>query len=186
MPTDLDCPLCKTNKLRIKMGKNGHFLACNGYPECTYSRDYVRNEKGQIQAVEPLQEEITDKSCSTCGKPMVIKRGKYGEFLACSGYPECKHTQSLNAGVNGKETGVQCPENGCSGVIVEKKSKRGKIFYGCNRFPECKFATWNRPVDRKCPNCGAAFLVEKTTKKEGTFLTCLHRECGFKEHPEDA
>jgi DNA topoisomerase-1 len=184
IPTDLECPQCKQNRLHIKMGKNGHFLACHGYPECTYSRDYVRTEKGEIEAIEPIREELTDQTCDDCGKPMVIKHGKYGEFLACTGYPECKKTQSLNAG-NGKEIGVACPEDGCEGHIVEKSSKRGKVFYGCNRFPDCKFATWNRPVDKPCPSCGARFLVEKTTKKEGTFLTCMNKECGYKELGRD-
>ncbi len=179
--TELTCPQCKENRLHIKVGKNGHFLACNGYPECTYSRDYVRDEKGKIQPVEPNYDAATDKVCPKCEKPMVIKRGRYGEFLACSGFPECNHTESLNGGGNGKSIGVSCPENGCNGEIVEKKSRRGKIFYGCNRYPDCKFATWDKPVAKACPVCGAAFLVEKTTKRDGTFLMCLDKECGYKE-----
>jgi DNA topoisomerase-1 len=135
MPTDLTCPLCKKNPLRIKMGKNGHFLACSGYPECTYSSDYERDEKGVIAPVAPVQSEATDKVCDRCGKPMVVKRGRYGDFLACTGYPECKHTQSLNGGPNAKPTGVACPEKGCDGEVVEKSSKRGKIFLGATVTP---------------------------------------------------
>ena len=180
MPTELDCPEC-SKPLRIKVGKNGHFLACSGYPECTYSSDYTRDEKGNVQPVKPPEEEATDKNCDKCGMPMVVKRGRYGDFLACSGYPECKNTQSLNSNGSGKAIGVSCPQQDCSGEIVERSSKRGKLFFGCNRFPECTFATWDKPIARQCPDCGADFLVEKTTKKEGTFITCLTEGCGFKE-----
>jgi len=180
MPTDLNCPQCN-NPLRIKVGKNGHFIACSGYPECTYSNDYSRDEKGNIQPVEYSKEEVTDKVCEKCGKSMVIKRGRYGSFLACSGYPECKNTQSLNSNGSGKKIGIPCPQKDCTGDIVERTSKRGKIFYGCNRFPECTFATWDKPLNRKCPVCDAEFLVEKTTKKQGVFVTCLTDGCGFKE-----
>jgi len=180
IPTDLKCPQCD-KPVRIKVGKNGHFLACTGYPDCTYSNDYIRDEKGIIQPDEPSEEEATDKVCDKCGKPMVIKKGRYGGFLACSGYPECKNTQSLNSNGNGKKIGVGCPEKDCTGDIVERTSKRGKNFYGCSRFPECTFATWDKPLDRECPVCGANFLVEKTTKKQGTFVTCQKQGCGFKE-----
>ncbi len=181
MPTDLTCPLCKKNPLRIKMGKNGHFLACSGYPECTYSSDYERDEKGVIAPVAPVQSEATDQVCELCGKPMVIKRGRYGDFIACTGYPECKHTQSLNGGANAKSIGVPCPEKECDGEIVEKKSKRGKIFYGCNRYPKCEFASWDRPVAIECPACKNPFMVEKTTKKEGTIHVCPNRQCRHKQ-----
>jgi DNA topoisomerase I len=180
IPTDLKCPQCG-KPIHIKVGKNGHFLACSGYPDCTYSNDYIRDEKGIIKPEEQSEEEATDKVCDKCGSPMVIKRGRYGGFLACSGYPECKNTHSLNSNGNGKKIGVACPEKGCSGDIVERTSKRGKIFYGCNRFPDCTFATWDKPLDRECPACGAKILVEKTTKKQGTYLTCLEKGCGFKE-----
>jgi DNA topoisomerase-1 len=180
IPTDLKCPKCG-KPVRIKVGKNGHFLACTGYPDCTYSNDYIRDEKGIIQPEEQSEEEATDKVCDKCGQPMVIKRGRYGGFLACSGYPECKNTQSLNSNGNGKKIDVDCPQKDCAGDIVERTSKRGKIFYGCNRFPDCTFATWDKPLDRECPVCGAKFLVEKTTKKRGTFITCLEEGCGFEE-----
>ena len=179
IPTGLYCPECK-KELHIKVGKNGHFLACSGYPQCKYSRDYTRDEKGRVQPLEPAAGLTTDTVCDKCGKPMVAKRGKFGEFLACSGYPECKNTRSLNVNGPGKSTGVSCHANGCGGEIVEKKSKRGKIFYGCNRFPDCKNAMWDKPVNRQCPACGAKFLVEKTSKKEGTYFSCLTEGCGFK------
>ncbi|MDA8140658.1 MAG: type I DNA topoisomerase [Desulfobacteraceae bacterium] len=181
--TELICPKCGKNRLHIKMGKNGHFLSCSGYPDCTYSRDYVRDEQGHIQPVEPNHEAATDKVCPKCNRPLVLKRGKYGEFLACSGFPECDHTESINGSTNGKSLGITCPEAGCGGNVVEKKSKRGKIFYGCNRYPNCKFATWDKPVAKACPVCGNSYLVEKTSKREGTYLACVNRECGYKETP---
>jgi DNA topoisomerase-1 len=124
---------------------------------------------------------VVDKSCDKCGQPMVVKRGRFGEFLACSAYPQCKNTQSLNSNGANHKIGIKCPENDCDGDIVERKSKRGKTFYGCNRYPKCEFATWDKPVARDCPQCGAKILAEKTTKKQGTFLICLSTECGFKE-----
>jgi DNA topoisomerase-1 len=181
LPTSLNCPECG-RQLRIKVGKNGHFLACSGYPECNYSRDYTRDEKGEIRPTETSTDEVVDKICDKCGSPMVIKRGRYGEFLACSAYPDCKHTQSLNSNGANNKIGVPCPENDCSGEIVERKSRRGKVFFGCSRFPKCEFATWDKPVAEQCPQCGAKILVEKTSKKQGTFLACLRKECGFKKN----
>jgi DNA topoisomerase I len=181
IPTGLTCPQCGRNELHIKVGKNGHFLACNGYPECNYSRDYERDEKGRILPVEPNYEAATDRTCPKCDRPMVVKRGKYGEFLACSGYPDCSHTESINSGGSGTDIGVACPEPDCDGRIVEKRSKRGKIFYGCNRYPKCSFATWDKPVAKPCPVCDKPYLVEKNTKREGQFLACVDRQCGYKQ-----
>ena len=178
--TDLSCPECG-HILHIKIGKNGHFIACSAYPACRYSRDYTRDEKGHIQPVSPPADEVTDKICEKCGKPMVIKRGRYGDFIACSGFPDCKNTQSLSVNGGAKSTGVACPQPGCTGEILEKTSKRGKVFYGCNRYPDCSFATWDKPVARECPACGAKLLVERTTKKQGTVQSCLNPDCGFKE-----
>ena len=181
MPTGLDCPECG-KPLHIKVGKNGHFLACSGYPDCSYSRDYTRDEKGNIQPIETSTDEVVDKSCEKCGSPMVIKRGRYGEFLACSAYPDCKNTQSLNSNGANNKIGVKCPQEDCDGEIVERKSKRGKIFYGCSRFPKCEFASWDKPVDKECPACSAKILLEKTTKKDGTFLTCLTNGCDYRKY----
>jgi DNA topoisomerase-1 len=115
---------------------------------------------------------------------MVKKMGRFGPFLACSAYPECKHTQSLSPRETGKATGLKCPVEGCDGELIERRSKRGKIFYGCSRFPQCKFAVWDKPIDEKCPQCGAQYMLEKTTKKEGTYLVCPDRKCGYRKYPE--
>lgn len=179
--TGQTCPECGKHTLHIKVGKNGHYLACNGYPDCNYSRNYTRDEKGLVSPIELPKDEASDKLCEKCGKPMVIKQGRFGPFLACSGYPACKNTLSINGNEAGAATGVACPEKGCDGMLVEKRSKRGKIFYGCNRFPDCNFATWDKPVARVCPSCQAPILVEKVTKKSGTFVACLDKTCGFKE-----
>ncbi|MFH1580740.1 MAG: type I DNA topoisomerase [Pseudomonadota bacterium] len=179
-PADLTCPDCN-RQLHVKVGKNGQYLACSGYPECKYSTNYARDETGKIQPIEPPKDEATDKICEKCDKPMVLKHGQYGPFLACSGYPECKNTKSINSNHAGQDTGVKCPEKGCSGSLVERKSRRGKIFYGCSRYPECTFAIWDKPVAKECPECGAKFLVEKTTKREGAFCACMEKGCGYKE-----
>jgi DNA topoisomerase-1 len=104
---------------------------------------------------------------------MVYKQGRYGEFLACSGYPECKH-------IKAQTTGVKCPEENCEGELVQKVSKKGKVFFSCSTFPKCKFATWDRPVPKQCPSCGKPFLLEKKTK-DGTVLKCMDNTCGYSE-----
>ncbi|MCF8094166.1 MAG: type I DNA topoisomerase [Desulfobacteraceae bacterium] len=180
LPTGYKCPECG-REARIKVGKNGPFLACEGYPECSWSRNYIRSEKGEIQPVEPTEEAAEGEICEKCGRSMVVKQGRYGEFLACSGYPECKHTKSINGGAPAQSTGVPCPQEGCSGEIMERKSRRGKVFYGCSRYPNCTFALWDKPVDRKCPECEVSYLVEKETKKEGRVVKCAQKGCGYKE-----
>ncbi|MFZ0485081.1 MAG: type I DNA topoisomerase, partial [Desulfobacterales bacterium] len=182
-PTDLTCPQCQ-HRLHIRMGRNGQFLGCSNYPECTYTRNYIRDEKGVVHAIEPSSDQLSDKICDKCGKPMVIKDGRYGTFFACSGYPDCKTTLSTSSNGSGEKTGVDCPEPDCDGELIQRSSKRGKIFYGCSRFPDCTFATWDKPVAKECPECGAKFLVEKTTKKQGTFLACNTKGCGFKATSE--
>ena len=181
LATGLHCPECEKGELHIKIGKNGTFIACNAYPECSYSRNYERDDKGGIHPIEPSFELAEGKVCSKCGKPMLIKQGRFGEFLACSGYPDCKNTQSVHAESKGASLGIACPVDGCTGEIVEKQSKRGKVFYGCSRYPDCAFASWDKPVAKPCPKCGSPFLVEKTTKREGTYLKCPVEDCAHKE-----
>ncbi|NOX32601.1 MAG: type I DNA topoisomerase [Deltaproteobacteria bacterium] len=178
--TDLKCPSCG-KQLNIKIGRNGHFLACTGYPECSFTSNYLRDEKGNISIVEKIIDNTKVKDCIKCGKAMVQKEGRFGMFLACTGYPECKHTESVNGEQSRKDIGVKCPVKGCRGSILEKKSRRGKTFFGCSKYPDCTFASWDKPVDKACPDCNSSYLVEKETKREGNFLKCPDRDCGFKE-----
>jgi len=160
--TEEICEKC-ARPMVIKWGKNGRFLACSGFPDCRNTR--------------PLQSEVvgTEERCDQCGAPMVVKSGPYGRFLGCSAYPKCKNTKPI-------DLGLTCPQPGCEGRIVERQTKGGKIFYGCSRYPQCKFATWNRPVDKICPACGAAFLVEKSTRRKGDFLRCLRCKGEFPQN----
>jgi len=177
--TDLKCPDC-SSQLNIKIGKNGHFLACTKYPECSFTSNYSRDEKGNISIEKKTIDNTKVKDCIKCGKPMVKKEGRFGTFLACTGYPECRHTESVNGSGSSKSTGVKCPESGCDGTIIERQSKRGKLFFGCSGFPGCNFASWDKPVEKSCPECKSGYLVEKETKKEGRFLKCPNRACSFK------
>ncbi len=179
--TDLTCPSCG-EQLNIKIGKNGHFLACTQYPDCSFTSNYLRDEKGNLSIVEKFVDNTPVKDCIKCGKPMIQKEGRFGLFLACTGYPECKHTESVNGEQNGRDIGVPCPEPNCTGAIVEKKTKRGKLFFGCSNYPDCTFASWDKPVAKTCPDCKSPYLVEKETKREGKFLKCPNKTCGFKEH----
>jgi DNA topoisomerase-1 len=122
----------------------------------------------EIEKVE-FADEVTDEVCELCGKPMVIKHGRFGEFLACSGYPDCKNTKPIV-----KKVGVKCPQ--CGKDIVSRKSKKGRIFYGCSGYPDCKQVFWNKPVDKKCPQCGSLMTEKKT--KNGNYV-CSNAECGY-------
>ncbi|RKX59403.1 MAG: type I DNA topoisomerase [Thermodesulfobacteriota bacterium] len=172
--TDIMCDKCGAPMV-IKYGKSGEFLACSGYPECKNTKDFRRDEKGLIQIQD--REIPTDKICDQCGRPMVIKKGRFGEFLACSGYPECRNTKSIS-------TGISCPEPSCDGELFQRRSRSGKTFFGCSRYPKCKYATWDRPVAKKCPLCGFPILVEKNTKSDGKILKCPAKGCKYKIEQE--
>ncbi len=182
LPVDMDCPKCG-KPLGIKVGKNGPFLACSGYPNCNFTRNYTRDEKGQIEMQQPVSPQATDEICEKCGSPMVQKQGRFGPFVACSAYPACKNTRSLKANATSKTepTGVKCPEKGCGGELVARRSRRGKLFYGCTGYPACTFAVWDKPVPQSCPECGASFVLKRTTKKDGPHLRCFNKECTYKE-----
>jgi DNA topoisomerase-1 len=113
-----------------------------------------------------LIEEFSDEVCDKCGKPMVVKRGRFGAFLGCSGYPECKNIKSI-----AKSTGVKCPECG-KGDIVEKKSKAGRNFYACSNYPDCKYAMWQKPTGEKCPECGSLMVFAAKDRQ-----ICSNKEC---------
>lgn len=163
--TDEVCEKCGSLMV-VKVGRYGRFLACSSYPECKNTKQLGRDKSAP--------DEPTDEVCEKCGSPVVIKTGRYGRFLACSKYPECKTARPL-------PSGVDCPRPDCDGYIGEKRSRRGKAFYGCSKYPDCDFVLWNKPVPKKCPECGAPFLVEKTSKAKGDHLACANKECGFTE-----
>ena len=221
-PTDLKCEKCG-RPLVIKWGKHGSFIACTGYPECTYTRE-LTVDLPDVDKVD-LTEQGDEEYCENCGRPMVLKKGRFGTFYACTGYPDCKTTKPLGGTqkkpdqpldekcpqcgsnlvlktgrygeftacsnyptckyVKQKTIGVKCPE--CSeGEVVERRSKRGKTFYGCSRWPECNFVAWGKPIAEKCPECGSPYMVEKWLKA-GPVWQCPNPECKHKqEAPQPA
>jgi DNA topoisomerase-1 len=167
--TELSCDKCG-KPMVIKWGRMGEFLACPGYPECRNTMNF-RREDGKI--VPEKEEEVpVDDTCPECGAAMVMKRGRFGRFLACTRYPECKGTKPVSIGVT-------CPKS-CGGYITEKRSRRGKTFYGCSSYPKCDFVSWDRPRNEACPQCGSAFLLDKYSKKTGPFVACPNKECGYR------
>ncbi|MGE3512013.1 MAG: type I DNA topoisomerase [Vicinamibacterales bacterium] len=155
----------------MKRGRFGQFLACSGYPECKTTRKLIATKQGSLKAAKPDQ--ILEELCPRCGSNLVIKQGRFGEFTACTKYPECKY-------IKHKTTGVKCPKDADKGgEIVERKSKRGKIFFGCSNYPDCDFVLWNRPLAEACPKCGSPFLVEKITKRHGRQLLCNNEACDY-------
>ena len=220
-PTDLTCDKCG-KPLVIKWGKHGSFVACTGYPDCTYTRE-LPVDLPDIDTAD-LGEQGDEEYCQNCGRPMVLKKGRFGTFFACTGYPDCKTTKQIGGAqkkadvpldekcpqcsnnlvqkygrfgeftacsnypackyVKQKTIGVKCPE--CSdGEVVERRSKRGKTFYGCNRYPDCDFVAWARPVPEKCPDCGNPYLIEKYLKA-GAFLQCPASGCKYKREFQPA
>jgi len=168
------CPECG-KPMVVKLGRYGKFLACTGYPACKVAKPL--NVKKEEQPAEP---ELSDQKCDRCGAPMAIKTGRYGKFLGCSAYPECRNIQPLEKPV---DTGVPCPSCG-EGTFLEKKSRRGKIFYSCSCYPKCKQALWNKPLAIPCPQCGAPFVTEKTTKRRGLEHVCTSEDCNWREQIE--
>jgi DNA topoisomerase-1 len=215
-PTEFVCDKCG-KPMVIKWGKLGKFIACTGYPECKSTRELPENLKEDVEVGEQDAEEY----CENCGRTMVLKKGRFGTFYACTGYPDCKTTRRIDAKeqkkadvlldekcplddgqlvmksgrfgeftacsnypkckyVKQKTIGVKCP-NCTEGEVVERRSKRGKTFFGCNRYPDCDFVAWGKPIDEKCPQCGGAYLIEKYLKA-GAFAQCPNAECKYK-HP---
>jgi DNA topoisomerase-1 len=158
------CPECG-GELVLKFGRFGKFIACQNYPKCKYT------EKTEAEKKE--EEENAGIVCDKCGKPMVVKRGRFGAFLGCSGYPECKNIMNIE-----KKTGIKCPK--CDkGDIIERKSKKGKMFYGCNKYPECDFVMWNKPTGEACPDCGQPLAFAAKGK-----IACSNKECKFVKDQE--
>ncbi len=241
IPTDEICENCGSPMV-IKFGRFGQFLACTNYPECRTTREVAKpasaesSEAGTASASSKTEAGVAAgadgseeaEECDLCGKPMALKRGRFGQFLGCTGYPECRNIRKIaRSGVvapapvpldeicpidgahlvrrhgrfgefvscsnypkctyiQRETTGVACPRPGCKGEIVVKKTKRGKAFYGCSEYPKCDVVYWDKPVIKPCPKCNAPFLLEKTTKKDGTVLTCAKEDCDYKSEPLSA
>ncbi|MGH9630091.1 MAG: type I DNA topoisomerase, partial [Bryobacteraceae bacterium] len=215
-PTDLVCEKCG-KPMVIKWGRHGSFIACTGYPECTNTRELTVD----LPDVDKtgVTEQDAQEYCENCGRPMVLKKGRFGQFYACSGYPDCKTTKQIGGEqkkadvpleekcpqcgnnlvqkvgrfgefvacsnypkckyVKQKTIGVPCPQCG-QGEVVERRSKRGKTFYGCNRYPDCDFVAWGKPIPEQCPQCSSPYLIEKWLKA-GPVAQCPNPECKFKK-----
>jgi len=214
-PTGLVCDKCG-KPMVIKWGRHGSFIACTGYPECSNTRELTVDLPDLDKA--GLSEQGNEEYCQNCGRPMVLKKGRFGQFYACSGYPDCKTTKPVGGQqkkadvpldekcpqcghnlvvkhgrygeftacgdypkckyVKQKTIGVTCPKCGRA-EVVERRSKRGKTFYGCGRYPDCDFVAWAKPVAEACPQCGGAYLVERRLKS-GSFLQCPNTGCKYK------
>ncbi|MGE0882824.1 MAG: type I DNA topoisomerase [Blastocatellales bacterium] len=223
--TDEVCDKCGS-KMAIKFGRFGQFLACTNYPECKNTRELAKpaSANGSSEATaEAAENPYANETCENCGRPMTLKKGRFGQFLACTGYPECKTTRkisktgavaaapvmldercpvcdsqlSIRQGPFGEftacstypackfikreTTGVPCPRAGCMGEIVVKKSRRGKVFYGCSEYPKCDTVFWDKPIAEACPQCNKPFTLEKyNAKKEETVRYCSDENCDFK------
>ena len=170
IPTEVVCDKCN-RKMVIKWGRNGRFLACPGYPDCKNTKEFVEETSGEIRVVEKQE---TGEFCETCQSPLVVKIGRFGRFLACSTYPKCSFTKSVSLG-------VPCPQEGCKGELVEKRSKKGRMFFGCSQYPKCNFASWYKPIPKPCPQCGGSFLIEKKKRGGDVTLACPNKDCHFQE-----
>jgi len=169
------CPLCG-KQLTKRLSKQGYFIGCTGFPECTYIRSLdseQTNETAQVSAKQP--EIVEGRNCPKCESQLHIKQGRSGKFLGCSNYPKCKHTEPLEKPF---DTGIACPS--CSnGTILKKKSRYGKFFYSCSTYPTCKFALSHEPIAEQCPDCGFPVLMLKTTKAHGTQKICPQTGCDY-------
>lgn len=164
----LPCELCG-REMALKKGRFGSFYGCSGYPECKNIRK-IDKKSGEAKTVVPPVE--IDEICPKDGAKLVIRQGRFGEFISCSNYPKCDYIKRETLGIN-------CPK--CKkGEIAVKKSKRGKAFYGCTNYPKCDEVYWDKPITEPCPKCKAPFVFEKTTKKDGTFRYCQTEACDYK------
>ena len=216
-PTDLKCDKCD-NPMVIRWGRHGSFIACSGYPDCTNTRE-LTIDLPDVDSSDLSKMEGETEYCPNCGRPMALKRGRFGMFHACTGYPDCKTTRQVEkqdrkadvpldekcpqcdsqmvrkAGRFGEFTacsnypdcrfikqetiGLACPRAGCEGEIIQRRSKRGRVFYGCVRYPSCDFTAWAKPIDVKCPECGSPYMETKA-RKSGSFLQCPNGACKHK------
>ena len=173
---DEKCPKCE-KVLCAKLGRNGRFIGCTGYPDCDYTRN-INADGSETETSEP--EIVEGRECPKCQSSMVYKVGKYGKFIGCSGYPKCKHIEPLE---KPEDTHVTCPE--CNkGTMTKRKSRYGTYFYSCSEYPKCKYAINSSPVAKPCPECQWPITMIKTTKRRGTERVCPQKTCTFSEPAE--
>lgn len=166
---DEKCPECG-NPLSIRLGRNGRFIGCTNYPDCSYTRNLNDDSSTKTET-----EIVEGRKCPKCESDLVFKTGRYGKFIGCSAYPKCKHIEPLEKPL---DTGVACPK--CNkGSLLKRKSRNGKIFYSCSAYPKCDYALWNAPVKEPCPGCGWPVLTLKTTKRRGTEKVCPQKDCQY-------
>ena len=165
--TDEVCEKCDQPMI-IKWGRFGKFMACTGYPECKNTKDLG----GKGDSEDGAKDDEVEGNCDKCDSPLIMKRGRFGKFIACSNYPECKFTKAIGLGIT-------CPEEACEGEIAARRSKKGRTFYGCTKYPDCKFTSWDKPVAEACPECKNPFLIEKWKKNEDPSTLCP--SCGYKK-----
>ncbi|EHL31319.1 type I DNA topoisomerase [Legionella drancourtii] len=172
---DEKCPKCQ-KPLSIRLGKRGRFIGCTGYPECDYTQDMAGQdaEKNEPEVVE-------GRVCPVCSSALHIKTGKYGRFIGCSNYPQCKHMEPLEKPA---DTGVDCPK--ChEAKILQRKSRKGKIFYSCGNYPKCDYALWNEPLAEPCPKCSWPILTVKESKRFGRQILCPQDGCGYSRKDDE-
>ena len=194
IPSDCVCKECG-KVMMVRLARTGKFMACSGYPECKntinipdeislFANGIPKPPNKMKELLEKIEVELApglellDEVCEKCGAKMAIRNGRFGRFISCTNYPECKNTRQIV-----KDTGIICPKENCNGKILEKKSKRGRLFYGCSKYPECDFTAWALPTGELCPECGGA-LVWHSTKKLGKYIKCSTKGCKYTKFPE--
>jgi DNA topoisomerase I len=159
------------HKLVRRWDRYRYIFTC---PLGDFSRPLTDEESEALfEKREEIVPEETDEVCEKCGSPMLLRTFKGSRFLACSAYPKCKNTLGISIG-------IKCPKEGCEGDLTERRSRYGKMFYGCNKYPDCDFIAWNKPIVEPCPECGATYLVEKNTKRDGPHVACAQKTCKYK------
>ncbi len=170
-PTDITCPHCKKGTLVIRFGKAGSFLGCNRFPECSFTANFKRLEDGTIELIKPKEPEIIHEKCALCGKQLRQVIGRYGPFISCSGYPECKY-------IHVEKASFPCPLDG--GDVI-KRSWKGKIFWGCKNYPKCKFSISGDIEQKPCPKCKNPYLLKRVAKDGTVTLECPNKD--YSEQP---
>lgn len=173
--TELTCPSCSLGKLVIRFGKAGPFLGCARFPECNFTSNFQRNEDGSITITAAPEPKLLNETCPQCGKQLRELQGKFGKFIACSGYPACTYIHQTKAT-------FACPQ--CGGNVI-KRSWKGKIFWGCSNYPQCKFSISGDIEETPCPQCHTPYLIKRTSAQGAIVWYCNNKECGYKKESQE-